>query len=107
MFGYRRMLDMLPRCIFLQFDNVSWTVHPSLGVGVFPLFPIQRTWILNAATEAKIRRTGYCLLPDFAWTAFMAQGMTLQAGIADCGDVLDTPSALDQMNTYVILSRLK
>ena len=37
----------------------------------------------------------------------MAQGMTLQAGIADCGDVLDTPSALDQMNTYVILSRLK
>ena len=23
-FGYRRMLDMAPRCIFLQFDNVKW-----------------------------------------------------------------------------------
>ena len=54
-----------------------------------------------------MRRTWYTLLPDFVWIVFVAQGMTLQALLADCGDIMDSTSMLDQMNTYVILSRLK
>ena len=70
---------------------MTWGIDKTLGVGVYLMFPQTRTWILNAKTEAKILRTGYALLPDFAWTAFMAQGMSLRALLAECGDVLDVP----------------
>ena len=32
-----------------------------MGQGVFPLYPVERTWILNEATEAKIRRKGFTI----------------------------------------------
>ena len=100
-----RYLAKMPACIYLKFQNVTWSVDSTLGIGVFPLHPVQRTWILNEATQAKIRRTGYNIVPDYAWTAFMSQGMNLEAGLADCGDVFDTPTMSDQMTTYVVLSR--
>eukprot|EP00959_Pyramimonas_sp_CCMP1952_P064662 1349629-Pyramimonas_sp.AAC.1 len=43
----------------------------------------------NSASGAKIRRTGFTWIPDFANTALMIQGATLTAGLADCGEVLD------------------
>ena len=78
-----------------------------LGPGVWPLFPVYRTWELNAAQGAKIRRHGFTLLPDYASTAFMIQGATLPAAIADCGDVSDAGGLAELMTTYVILSRVK
>ena len=47
------------------------------------------------------------MVPDFASTAFMIQGETLEACIADCGDVLDPVGLSELMTTYVILSRVK
>ncbi len=47
-----------------------------------------------------VRRIGYTLVPDFAWTAFMSQGMTLNVALVDLGEVLDTPGVAEQMNTY-------
>ena len=104
--GIERHLTRMPTCIHLEFADVEWTIDEQLGRGVFPLHPVQRSWELNESTGAKVKRTGYALLPDFAWTAFMAQGMTLRSGLADCGDVLDAAGLTEQMNTYVILSRL-
>merc|ERR1739841_472580 len=69
--------------------------------------PVYRTWELNAAQGAKIRRHGFTLLPDYASAAFMIQGATLPAAIADCGDVSDTGGLSELMTTYVILSRVK
>ena len=71
------------------------------------MHPVRRTWVLNETNGAKLRRQGYTMLPDFAWTAFMAQGMSLNACVAECGDVLDTPGLSEQMSVYVILSRLR
>ena len=102
-----RHLSRMPSCIFLKFEDVVWTIDERLGRGVYPMLPTKVKWILNAKTEAKIDRTGYSLLPDFAWTAFMAQGMTLKALSADCGDVLDVPGLSEQTEIYTILSRLK
>ena len=62
---------------------------------------------VNAAQGAKIRRHGFTLLPDYASTAFMIQGATLPAAIADCGDVSDTGGLSELMTTYAILSRVK
>ena len=97
----------VPSCISLTFEGVAWTIGERLGKGVYPMLPTKVKWILNAKTEAKIDRTGYSLLPDFAWTAFMAQGMTLKALSADCGDVLDVPGLSEQTEIYTIFSRLK
>ena len=104
--GPERFLNYMPCCIYLKFDNVKWEIHPKLGEGVFPLYPVERTWILNEATEAKIRRKGFTIVPDYASTAFMMQGATLKACLADCGDLLDLPGLSELMTTYVILSRV-
>ena len=104
--GPERFLNYMPYCIYLKFDNVTWVIHPKLGQGVFPLYPVERTWILNEATEAKIRRKGFTIVPDYASTAFMMQGATLNACLADCGDVLDLPGLSELMTNYVTLSRV-
>lgn len=103
--GAEIFLTKMPPCIYIKFENVSWIVDKKLGVGVYPLHPFQRTWTLKTSTGAKIRRHGFSLLPDYAWTAFMSQGMNLEAGLADCGDVLGFPGLSEQMNKYVVLSR--
>ena len=102
-----RFLNYLPLCIFLKFEGETWIVDDELGPGVWPLQPATRTWILNENSGTKIRRTGFALVPDYASTAFMIQGATLPASIADCGDVNDFGGLSDMMTTYVILSRVK
>ena len=95
----------MPLCIFLQFKDATWVVDERLGAGVWPLYPVERTW--GESLGAKIRRKGFTLLPDYASTAFMIQGATLAAGIADCGDIADYGGLSELMTTYVILSRVK
>ena len=97
--GAERFLDYLPLCIYVRFEEAAWVVHPRLGPGVLPLYPVDRTWTLNEASGAKIRRRGFTLLPDCANTAFMIQGSNLVASIADCGDITDLPGLPEAMTT--------
>ena len=46
-------------------------------------------------------------MPDFASTAFMIQGATLKAGLADCGDVTDGVDSSEARTAYVISSRMQ
>ena len=101
-----RFLQYLPKCLFLRVEGAKWVIDAKLGEGVFPLFPVTRTWELNEASGAKVRRTGFTFVPDYASTAFMIQGATLSAGLADCGDILDLVGSSEAMTAYVILSRL-
>ena len=48
-----------------------------------------RTWILNENSVTKIRGQDFPLVPDYASGAFMIQGATLAASIADFSDVHD------------------
>ena len=105
--GSQRVLQYLPRVIFLKFDNAEWEISAKLGKGVFPLKPVTRVWEVNQSTQAKISRKGFTLVPDVACTGFMQQGTTLDALIAECGDVLDKPGLTEMMTTYVILSRVR
>ena len=79
----------MPRCIYLKFAEATWTVDKRFGQGVWPLFPVYRTWEFNAAQGSLIKRHGFTLLPDYAGTAFMIHDATRRAAIADCGDVVD------------------
>ena len=105
--GAERFLEQLPKCLFLKVDNVDWIIDPRLGPGVFPLHPVYRTWELNKDQGVKICRRGFTWVPDFASTAFMMQGATLKAGLADCGDVEENVGGQEAMQAYVILSRLQ
>ena len=100
------MLGYLPKVIFVRFDGATWQL-PGLPVGVYPILPVERTWTLNKDTGAKVTRKGFTLVPDFASTAFMIQGTTLEAMIADCGDLWSDCRLSDMNNAYVILSRVK
>ena len=77
--GPERFLTHLPRCLFLKVEGATWQIDAKLGPGVFPLFPVIRSWELNAETSAQIKRRGFTWVPDFASTAFMIQGATLKA----------------------------
>ena len=101
-----RFLTYQPKTIFVKFENCDWQIG-SLPPGVFPMFPVTKTWDLNKQSGVKVRRKGYTLVPDFACTAFMMQGTSLPAALADCGDVLTQGSMSDMMTAYVILSRVK
>ncbi len=105
--GSERLLSYMPKLIFLKFAEVKWHLHPDLEVGVFPLRPVTREWVVNDATGAKIVRRGFALVPDYASTGFMIQGATLPAEIAECGDLFAIPGLTEVLTTYVILSRVK
>ena len=102
-----RFLEYLPRVIYVKFEKAEWCVDANLGQGVFPLYPVKRTWLLNSEAGVKVERTGFTVLPDFASTAFMMQGTSLEAALADCGDALSLGELKDMMIAYVILSRVK
>ena len=104
--GTERYLDYMPLCIYLKFEKAVWRAHPKLEACVYPLYPVERTWELNDNSKAKIRRRGFPLSPNYASTAFMIQGSTLSACLADCGDILDRTGFSEFLTAYVILSRV-
>jgi len=101
-----RFLSYLPRMIIMRVENAQWQLE-GLHPCEFPLFPVERTWVLSEETGVKIVRKGFALLPDFASTAFMMQGYTLDGAVADCGSVLASGGLTEMMTTHVILSCVK
>ena len=101
-----RFLDYLPEVIVVKFEDVDWQLR-GFGVGELPIFPEEHECVLNKETQSKVLRRGFRLLPDFASTAFMVQGASLRAALADCGDVDAAGSVRAMVNAYVILSRVK
>lgn len=104
--GGERFLDYLPEWILVKFEDVDWQVK-GFAPGVLPIFPEKHDWTSNKAMEAKAERHGFRLIPDFASTAFMMQGTSLQASLVDCGDVDAAGSFGPMVTAYVILSRVK
>ena len=99
-------MHYLPFVIFVHIDDATFQV-PGLPHGVFPFSPVEHTWELSKETGAKIHRKGFTLVPDFASTAFMIQGTSLNAMLADCGGLWKAFTLTDMVTAYVILSRIK
>ena len=102
-----RKLHYLPLVIYVRIPGATWQIHPKFPPGVFPLKSVTREWTINDSTGSKASRRGFTLVPDFASTAFLNQGATLDAEIADCGDVMTFPGLYEMVNAYVILSRIR
>ena len=56
--GAERVLQYLPLRIYLHFEDATWVIDSRLGPGVWPLFPVERTWTLNEALGTMNRRKG-------------------------------------------------
>ena len=84
-------------------------MHEDLGEGVYPLTPVSRTWLVNKRTRVKVRRRGFFIVPDFASTACMIQGQSLEASFPDVvhNEFTEKPTEDLQVNAYVMLSRAK
>ena len=104
--GGERFLHKMPKLIFVKFDDVSWQVS-GCEVGVLPIESCEHQWVINENTDAKAKRRGFRLIPDYASTAFMMQGATVKAMFADCGDILSLVGLNEMVSAYVALSRVK
>ena len=69
-----RALAYIPSELYLYFSHVTWTVDPALGVGVFPLVPVARTWAVHKGHKSMCERKGFTVIPNFAGTAHMVHG---------------------------------
>ena len=86
-----------------------WKIHDDLPVGVYPVRPVSRTWTVNLRNKVKVRRTGFCLVADFASTAHMIHCQNLDALFANIMNesFTDKVTEQSQMMGYVMLSRAK
>ena len=94
------------RRIYVLYPEATWKIG-SLPPGVYPLTPRKRTWKINKYTGIAARRKGYTLLPDFASTAHMIQGATLDAAFVDLLNAASKVSLPAQLAANVCLSRVK
>ena len=69
--------------------------------------PKSRTWKVNKYTGIEGRRTGFCTLPDFATTAHIIQGATLEACFVDAQETGSKVNMALQIAAYVGFSRIK
>ncbi len=102
------LLDRLPQTVYVEFPGATWVVD-DLPPGVHPVPPASRTWVVNKHTKVKARRTGFFLVPDFASTAHMIQGQSLDAASADVvnDNMLEQATEELHVTAYVMLSRAK
>ena len=101
------LLSRMPVASCVHFPGVEWTVYEDLGKGVYPLTPISRTWKVSKRTDIQARRTGYFLLPDFAFTTHMVQGADLDAVFPDALAASAVTTVEHHIAGHVGLSRAK
>ena len=103
------ILSHMPEIIYVHFPGATWTIHENLKPGVYPLTPVSRTWEVDKRTKIKARRTGFFAVPDFASTAHMIQGQSLEAAFADVVHTEFNEKPTEELHVagYVMLSRAK
>ena len=93
--------------IYVHFPEATWTIgRLPPGVGP-PGNEIAQVESQQINTHIEARRTGYLLLPDFASTAHMIQGASLDAAFWGAQDAASKVSMACQISGYVILSGVK
>ena len=95
-----RCLRYQPQYIFVHFEGETWTID-DLEPGVYPLPAHSKIWIVNKAAKVKVKRTGFCCVPDFSGTCHMYQGASLPAVIVDCLLHSSVTTVTDMMASYV------
>ena len=97
------LLNYTLNVLFVQFEGVTWQID-GLDPGTYLLTPVGKYRSVDSqGTTLKVKRTQQPVAPDYARTAYTAQGMTLPAAIVDlCFD-----DNMDPATAYIALNRVK
>ena len=101
-----RILDKLPKAVFVKFANVAWTLPGLTEPGLCPIWPKKAQWFLDKGRKypvLKISRQQLPLGPAFAITAHGSQGQTLDAAIVD----LQIGKGTSPISSYVAITRVR
>ena len=101
------VLSERPLFLFVRIPGVRWTMSETLGENIYPVKPVWKTWARDRAQQAKVRRCGFPIVPDFSGTAHSYTGATLPAAIADCLDWKRKPRREDMLKAYNCVSRVR
>ena len=96
--------DRLPQVLYAKFENAAWRLDGIEEDGIYPIYPISRTWYLDKKDKKLgVKRCQLPVIPAFAMTAHCSQGKTLSAAIVD----LDVDSRVDKSFGIVAASRVR
>ena len=95
-----RCLRYQPEYIYVHFEGETWRIGDQ-EPGVYPLQAKSKIWLVNPETKVKVKRTGFCCVPDFAGTCHMYQGASLPAVIVDCLLHSSVTTGKDMIASYV------
>ena len=100
-------LSHMPEVILLDFQTKEWHLAGMPGPGIYPIFPRNGTWKLDAYRKKKavlrIKRQQFPIAPAFAITAHFAQGKAERAIISD----LQACRGVAPIASYVAITRIK
>ena len=102
-----KMLQFLPVCIYLKFENATWRIHKDLEQGVWPMYATNKTWTVSESTNPRAQSRGFSIVSDFGATAHSVQGASFLSAIVDCLTVDHCPKFSDMLAAYIGLSRVK
>lgn len=100
------VLKKPPKALIVKFDNANWQLEGMQEPGTYPIKVAKKTWHIDdnrMCPVLRVSRTQTPIGPDYARTAYSAQGLTLDAAIVDlCFD--DTT---DPTTGYIAMSRVR
>ena len=98
--------DRTPSVVYVKFDNATWRLNGINEDGVYPIYPVSRTWHLEKnrkPSQLAVTRRQLPLIPGFAMTAPCSPGKTLAAALLD----LNVDTRVDKSFGVVAASRVK
>ena len=101
------ILNRLPKIIYVEVKDAVFEQQAGVPAGVYPVKPRNVFWSRDKAGNAKVRRTGFLLVPSFSGTAHSYTGATLPKAIVDCLSFCSKPTQEDMTKSYVCISRVR
>ena len=70
------VLQRLPKITYVEVTDAAFDQQDGVPAGVYPVKPRNVYWSRDKAGNAKVRRTGFVLVPSFSGTAHSYTGAT-------------------------------
>jgi hypothetical protein len=101
------MLRCQPGALHLKINGSKKHFVAGLGEGVLRLKPEYKVWSRDSAGNAKVRRKGFEVVPDFGGTAHAYCGDSLDSALGDLLEWDRRPTLEAAQRAYIIKSRVR
>ena len=101
------VLEERPIHLLLKLSTATETLPDTFGKGVFVLKPKVRVWTRDTEDQAKVKRIGFSVVPEFGGTIHGYCGDTLDASLNDLLPWHRRPTIIDMQKAYISKSRVR